>query len=305
MNRSDASSAWQVSLVIVIGVVAISTGAVLVRLATNAAEVKSIGFSLVIAASRLTIAALLLSPTWLKQDWQLLQPQPLFYAGSAGICLAIHFATWITSLSYTSIVASTTLVTTSPIWVTLLSYFWLKEPLSKLTGFGILIAFLGGIGIGFGGIETHENYNNSLFGNGLALVGAWAVSFYLILGREAQRQGLKISSYIVIAYTVAALFLLPLPFLFETQYTGYPQSVYVYLVLMAILPQLIGHTSFNWAITHVSPNLVTLAILFEPVGSSILGFFLFKEVPSLTVLIGGMVILIGVGFAVLGSQSKA
>lgn len=196
MQQSRGFADWQIGLVVLIGVAAISTGAILVRLATQAAGIDTLGFSLVMAAGRLTFAAIFLLPTWPKIPWSSLQPQALPYAIAAGVCLALHFAAWITSLSYTSIAASTTLVTTTPIWVAILSYFYLKEPLSKLTGLGILIALMGGIGIGLEEISPLEGGNSSMVGNGLALLGAWTVSFYLILGRSAQRRGLAISSYV-------------------------------------------------------------------------------------------------------------
>ncbi|BAW02212.1 drug/metabolite transporter permease [Thermus thermophilus] len=108
--------------------------------------------------------------------------------------------------------------------------------------------------------------NQPLLGDLLAVFGAVAASFYFLLGREAQRRGLSTLEYVRVAYTTAALLLLPLPYLFGGGYGGYPLEVYAYLLLMALLPQLVGHTSFNWATRHIPPVLVTLAILFEPVG---------------------------------------
>jgi drug/metabolite transporter (DMT)-like permease len=125
-------------------------------------------------------------------------------------------------------------------------------------------------------------------------------SFYFLFGTQSQKLGLNISSYIAIAYTTAALILLPLPLLFGSSYFGYPNLVYIYVLLMAIVSQLIGHTSFNWAVKYVSPTLVSLTILFEPIGASLLGFFLFQEIPSYSVLTGGVILLVGVGIAVLG-----
>ncbi|MFY7805594.1 MAG: DMT family transporter [Limnoraphis robusta] len=304
MQPSNSTSPWLIGFIVFIGVIAVSTGAILVRLATTTSEVNTVGFSLVISASRLTLAALLLVPTWQKITWNSLQPGALFYAIIAGVCLAFHFATWITSLSYTSIAASTTLVTTSPVWVAILSAIGLKEKPSKLTMLGIIIALIGSILIAMGDRNTTAVSQNPLLGNSLALIGAWAISFYLIFGRIAQQRGFQIGGYIAVAYTVAAVILLPLPFFFGTKYHGYPNLVYVYLILMAILPQLVGHTSFNWAVTRTSPTLVMLAILFEPVGASGLGYVFFREIPSLTVVGGAIVILIGVAIAVFGAKSN-
>lgn len=305
MQRFSSSSPGFVWGVVIIGVMAISIGSILVRLALKSADQSGIGFSLVIAAIRLTGASLIVLPTALKIQWRSLSFQALIYAIAAGCCLAFHFATWITSLSYTSIAASTTLVTTTPIWVAILSKFWLNEKLSPGKMIGIAVAFLGGIMIGLSETQTGSFYSNPLLGDSLALIGAWAVSFYIMFGREAQQRGFSIGGYVMVAYTVAALILLPLPLVFGVGYTNYPASVYFYLVLMAIIPQLIGHTSFNWAINKISPTLVTLAILFEPIGASFLGYLFFNEVPPLSVLIGGIIILTGVAIAVINSELKS
>lgn len=103
--------------------------------------------------------------------------------------------------------------------------------------------------------------------------------------------------YIAIAYTTAAIILLPFPLLVGNGYVGYPQQVYFYGLLMAIIPQLIGHTSFNWSLRWLSPTFVTLSILFEPIGASCLGFILFTEIPSISVLVGGGILLSGVAIA--------
>ncbi|MGC9524532.1 MAG: DMT family transporter [Limnospira sp.] len=303
MKISTQSPPWAVAIVVCVGVFAISTGSIFVRLAIDAAGMQGVGFSLVISASRLSIAALLLASTWRNIAWRSLQPGAVLHGVGAGICLAFHFATWITSLSYTSIAASTTIVTTSPIWVAILAWFWLREKPSKLTLFGIAIALSGGIIIGLGEGASADISSHPILGNSLALIGAWAVAFYLMLGREAQQRGLKIGGYAAIAYTVAALVLLPLPFLFGVGYTSYPNIVYVYLILMAILPQLIGHTSFNWAVNRTSPTLVTLAILLEPVGASILAYFLFGEIPAIPVLLGAIVMIVGVAIATIGKNN--
>jgi drug/metabolite transporter (DMT)-like permease len=224
----------------------------------------------------------------------------LRYAAAAGICLAVHFATWITSLSFTSIAASTTLVTTNPVWVALLCWLWFKEKLTRLTLLGIGVAFVGGVLIALADTGAVSAGNNPPLGNFLALVGAWMASLYFLLGREAQRRGLGIGSYVVVAYSTGALVLLPLPLIVGSNYVGYPVAVYAYILLMAVLSQVVGHTTLNWAVRWISPTLVTLAILFEPVGSSFLGYLIFNEVPGLLVLLGAGVLLSGVAIAIAG-----
>ncbi|MBD1846192.1 DMT family transporter [Cyanobacteria bacterium FACHB-63] len=294
------SNTLTLTIVLTIGILSVSTAAILIRLATTVSGVSGVGFSLVLAASRLSIAALVLVPTW--RSFQAASPNATKFAIGAGVSLAIHFAAWISSLSYTSITASTTLVTTNPLWVALISWIWLREKPTRATFWGIGIAMIGGVLIGFD--QASRDGVNPLLGNGLAIVGAWAASFYLLLGREAQRQGLNVKSYVTIAYSVAAIVLFPLPFLFGSSYIGYPILTYVYIALMAVFPQLIGHTSFNWAMRHLPPTIVTLIILLEPVGSTIFAIALFQEIPGMQVIAGALVLLTGVAIAILGNSAK-
>lgn len=302
MKISRQPSSSLVIFVLVVGVLTVSTAAIFIRLALTSAGVSGLGFSLFLSASRLTLASLLLLPAWRNLQHQQLSHGALRYAAAAGVCLALHFASWTTSLSFTSITASTTLVTTNPVWVALLSWLWFKEKLTSLTVKGIGLALLGGILIALGDTEVSSVGNNPPLGNLLALLGAVLVSLYFLLGREAQKRGLGISSYIVVVYSTAALILLPLPLIFGTSYFGYPKLVYFYILLMAVLPQLVGHTSFNWTLRWISPTLVSLAILFEPVVSSFLGYLIFQEVPGYLVVAGAIILLIGVAVAVYGKR---
>lgn len=294
---------WQVALILTIGIAAVSTAALFIRLAFQEAGQQGVGFSLVLAATRMTLASLLWLPAWNQFQSTRFSRRAIADSITAGIFLALHFATWITSLSYTSIAASTALVTTNPIWVALLSWLWFREKPSRLTVVGIGMALAGSLIISLEGAGSHPVGSQPWLGNGLAIVGSWAVSLYFLLGREAQRRGLTIGSHVVLTYTTAALVLLPLPPLLGVGYRGYDASVYLWIFLMALFPQAIGHTSLNWAVRWVSPTLVTLTILAEPIGSSILGYFVFREYPGALVLSGAGVILMGVAIAAFGTRN--
>lgn len=297
------SSPWQVFIILALGVFCVSTAAIFIRLALAASGRPGVGFSLVLSALRLVLASVMLLPSWTQLRRSPLQKGAIAYSGFAGVLLAVHFATWITSLSYTSIAASTTLVTTNPIWVALLSWLWFRETLSLQMIVGIAITLAGGLLIGLEGSSTMVG-QYPMLGNMLALVGSWSISLHFLLGREAQRRGLAIGNHVAIAYSAAAVVLLPLPLFFNAPYWGYPPQVYLWIALMALFPQMIGHTSFNWAVHQISPTLVTLAILLEPVGSSFLGYLVFGEVPSLQVGVGAAVILTGVAIAALGNTNR-
>ncbi len=299
------NSQFSIITVLFFGVVGVSTAAIFIRLCLETAGESGLGFSLFIAASRLTIASLMIIPFIRKSSQVPVAKKAYFYALAAGLTLAFHFAAWTTSLSFTSIAASTTIVTTNPIWVTILSWLWLKEKPKHLTILGIMIALLGGFWIAISDAGSLSGGSNPLLGDGLALLGAWGASLYFLLGKQAQAWGLSIGNYSAIAYTSAAIFLLPLPLFFQINYWGYSPQIYLYLLGMAIFSQVLGHTSFNWAVRFISPTFVTLAILFEPVSASVLGFFIFGEIPGWFVLSGAIILLIGSAIAIFGSHSDS
>lgn len=284
---------WQLVIVLTIGVLGVSLAAIWIRLALDLVSPDNkVGFSLFLAASRLIVAATILLPNWKNFQLPQIKSKAFVYAIAAGICLAVHFATWITSLAYTSITASTVLVTTNPIWVGLFSWWWYREKLTWRNAIGIIVASIGGIVLATA--EPAGNSYSSTIGNVLALIGAIMSSLYIIFGSQAQRRGLSIGNYIAIAYSTAALCLFPLPLLYGTSYFGYAPLVYLYIFLMALMSQIIGHTSLNWAVRWISPTFVSLSLLLEPVVASSIGTVVFQEIPTMGLLLGGVIILTGI-----------
>jgi drug/metabolite transporter (DMT)-like permease len=293
-------SQWQIIIVLSIGIVGVSLAAVWVRLAFDVVSPdNTVGFSLFLAASRLMVAALILLTSWKNFKPSNISPTALYYAIAAGVCLAIHFATWMTSLAYTSIAASTVLVTTNPIWVGLINWWWYQEKLNRQKIIAIAIALAGSMIIAISDRQMNSNYSNPILGAILALFGAVMSSLYLIFGSQAQRRGLNTANYIAIAYSVAALCLFPLPLIYQTSYLNYPAPVYLYVLLMAVMSQAIGHTSLNWSVRWISPTIVSLSLLFEPVIASCVGAIVFQEIPSVNLLIGGLIILLGMAIFLL------
>ena len=289
----DAILSLQKKIIIIIGLICISTAAIFIRLCQQEISQVTIGFSLFIAASRLIITVIILSPTYNNLRRITNNIQGIRYSLGAGICLGLHFATWITSLSFTSVAASVSLVTTNPLWVALLSWWCRGQKLSLKTIIGIVIAINGSILIAFARGDTNFG-TNPLLGAILALLGSWFASGYLLLGAMAQEKGLSTRQYVAIAYLTAAISLFPLPFMFGSTYVGYPSFVYLYLILMAIVAQIIGHTSLNWSLKHFSPTTVSLLILLEPILSTLLAWWLFQEIPPVLVVVGSLILLSGV-----------
>lgn len=295
-------SSLTISLVLFIGLIAASTAALFVRLGYAAGEgLSEVGLGLAMAALRLCFASLLLIPLWYRtHNEDSPQPGAYWFAIGAGVFLAIHFASWIPAFAFTSIAASTTIATSSPVWVAILLWLWRGELPSRLTMAGIAIAIGGAVVLALGDAGGDGAGSNPLLGDGLALIAALGFSFYFLMGQEAQRRGLSTSRYVAIAYAIGALTLLPIPFMVGPHYGELPGMVILFGLLLALVPQLIGHTSFNWAVKWVTPTIVTLVILIEPIGASILGFLFFGEVPGWLVLFGAVILLGGVATAVAG-----
>ncbi len=289
---------------ILLAILAVSTASVFVRFAQREAP------SLVIAALRLTIASLVLAPVALTRyrgELRALTRRDLWLGLLSGAFLAVHFATWISSLEYTSVASSVVLVSTGPLWVALLSPIFLKEPLTSAVLVGMLMALLGGTVIGLGDSCTLGSalvcspfsefvQGKAFFGNFLALAGAWAVAGYLIIGRRL-RARLALIPYIFIVYGSAAICLL-LAMLFAGQNpAGFSPLVYLWIVLLALVPQLIGHTTYNWALRYLPAALVSITTLAEPVGSAILAYFILGEKPTILIILGAVFILAGISLA--------
>jgi len=288
-----------------IGIFAVATAAIWVRLSIAAMPTAvrdapgfGLGFGSWFALARLTVAAVLLLPQWPKLLRSGHSRASFGWAIAAGCCLGLHFALWLSSLSYTSIAAATVLVTSNPLWIALLSWWCFGDrPTGKMLA-GIGVALAGSAAVAGANSAPDVSMAQPALGNLLALLGAWAVSAYLLLGRTAQRRGLTLTEYSTIAYTSAALLLLPAPALFGASYLDYPLPVFGYVALSALLPQLVGHTAINWCVRWTSPTIVTLAVLFEPLLSTTLGIWLFDEVPSPLVAIGAAVMLGGIALAI-------
>jgi drug/metabolite transporter (DMT)-like permease len=289
---------------LIVAIISVSTASIFIRFAQQDAP------SIVIAAVRLTFACILLAPVAIfryRSELLSLTRCDLLLGLLAGLFLALHFATWITSLEYTSIASSVVLVSTGPLWVALLSPFLLREPLSKIVFWGLVLSMVGGTIISISDSCTWQAglvcpsfstilQGRSMLGNLLALSGALTVSGYLLIGRRL-RSRLSLVPYIFVVYCMAA-FILILIMLFSRQTPfGYSRNTYTWLFLLALIPQIIGHSTFNWTLRYLPATLVAVATLGEPVGSSILAFLIFHEEPGIIKAGGAILILIGILFA--------
>jgi len=282
-------------LILALGVVSLSFAAIFIRLADAP--------PLVIAAYRLSLAALLINPVaWIRSGPELrrLIRNNLAMTLLSGAFLALHFVLWISSLSYTTVASSVVLVTTSPIFVAIASHFLFHEKLSRHAILGIVICLVGAVLIGYGDWRIGSK---PLLGDMLAFFGTLSVVGYLLIGRRL-RQNTDLLSYSCLVYSSAALFLLLAVFTLNYRLFGYSATTYLMFVLLALLPQILGHLSINWALGFVPATLVAIAVLGEPVGATALAFVILNESPTFTQIGGSILILSGVFVAFRRSKAR-
>lgn len=284
-------------LVLFAGVLIASTASIMVRYAQEAGMP-----SLSIAAGRLGLATLILTPialTRARAELRGLSRRDLLFALGSGAFLAVHFASWISSLAYTSVASSVALVSTNPIWVGLASLLIFQERMGWRVWLGIVITLVGTLIIGISDMGSSQP--NPLLGNALALLGSITVSAYLLIGRDLRRR-LSVLAYIYVVYSTAAVILLLWAILSGQQILGFPPSVYLLLLGLAVGPQLLGHTSFNYALSALSATFVAVAILGEPIGSALLAIVILGETVAPNQLIGIVLLLAGIVLASLGER---
>jgi len=272
-----------------LGIIVVSTASIAIRYAQGYAS------SIVIAAWRLTGASLVVIPILLTRERDSLRSlsrRDFGLAMGSGAFLALHFATWITSLETTSVASAVVLVSTMPLFVALLAPVTLREPITRPVILGLALALAGGIAIALSDSPSAPGNatGSPLTGDLLAIAGAIAGAGYLLIGRRLRRQ-LTLLTYISLSYSAAAALLLAWMILAGQPAFGYPLQAYGLFVFLALGPQLLGHSSFNWALRYLPASVVAITLLGEPVGSSILAYFLLDEQPS-AFKVGSMILIL-------------
>jgi drug/metabolite transporter (DMT)-like permease len=280
------ASEKQAFLVVGFAVVVVSFAAILIRLCTVPTAV--------IAAWRLAFASLMLLPVFLGRPVrQGISRKQAGLCVLAGLFLSFHFLLWIESLRLTTVASSVVLVTTSPVFAAVFAWLVLKEGISKRTLIAILFCMVGSFAIGRGDIRVGRAM---LTGDLYALGGAAAFGAYFVVGRSVRRS-LSFLPYVFMAYSASAVMLLVWAAMTRQHLTGFAPINYLWLLLLALGPQVFGHSSLNWALGYLPAPKVAISILGEPIGSSLLAWLIFHEVPGLSLLAGGALILYGVYLA--------
>lgn len=294
------STRFVAAIALAIGIIVIASASILIRLAQSA-DVPSI----VIAAVRLGISASVLSLIVAVKHAQfpvgVTRTQALL-AVLSGVCLAVHFASWIQSLEYTSVASSAALVTTNPLWVGIAAWILFGERLNSWRVSGMVLTIAGSLAIALSDQQTQQG-SNPLLGNFLAVMGAICGSAYFLLGRGLRNQ-LPLLHYIWMTYGSAAVVLLMAALATGHTELGFAPDVWLILLGLALGPQLIGHTTINFAMRHFSALLVTIAILGEPIGSALLAFALFEESIAPLQLAGFAGLLVGIAITAIGETKQ-
>jgi drug/metabolite transporter (DMT)-like permease len=287
------------STLLLVGLLAVSTSSTFIRLAQGAGVP-----SLAIAAYRLLFASLILWPIVIGRhtpELRALAGQVWLGAGLSGFFLGLHFATWISSLAFTSVASAVVLVDTTPLFVALIAGLFLRERLSRAMWVGLGIALVGGVIIALSGGGGALNLGaRALLGDALALLGAITVGVYMVIGRAIQTRA-SFLVYIALTYTSAALTLWAAFFALGGPLVTYSPAAYGWLWALALIPQLIGHSSYNYALKSLPSTYVSLTVLGEPVGAIALAMLFLREFPSAWEWVGGALILGGIALA---SQKK-
>ncbi|HEX5948166.1 MAG TPA: DMT family transporter [Actinomycetota bacterium] len=280
---------------LVLGVLAVSTSAPLIRLADAP--------PLAVAFYRNAFAAAALLPfAFLRHRDELagLGARRWGALGLAGAFLAVHFAAWIPSVSLTTVAASTVLVTSQAVWAAVGARVILGERVRRAAVAGIVVALVGAVLISGADFVLSPR---AFAGDMLALLGAVTAAGYLLTGRRL-RQRLSLAAYAGVVYGVCAVLLLAAALVAGTPLSGFEPTVWLLFVLMAAGPQILGHTVFNYLLRDLDATVVAVAIMGEPVGASLLALALFGEVPPWSAVIGGVVVLVGIYMAVTAQARR-
>ncbi|MEH7393464.1 DMT family transporter [Bacillus sp. JJ1503] len=276
-----------------IGVLSVSTSAILVKVSSAPSGV--------IAFYRLLFTVLFMLPIFLIKyvpELRLITRRDWLFSIIAGVFLAFHFILWFESLNYTSVASSTVLVTLQPLFAFVGTYFFFKEKFSMKAIISSVIAVLGSVVISWGDFKIS---GSALFGDILALIACALITANLLFGQDVRKR-LSLVTYTFIVYSISTITLFFYVIIKQEPLLPYPTSDWVYFILLALFPTLMGHTIFNWSLKWLSTSTISMAILFEPVGAALLAYYLLQESVSWSQIIGGCIIIIGVSLFLLDER---
>ena len=301
-------------LLIAVGIAAVSTAAVLARVAMGAEpgvvrSAEGSASALAISFWRSSLGALALAPMAVRQRRRQrrtgagLGRRRHLQLAVAGAALALHFALFQGSLALTSVASAVTLTTMSPLFVALGGWWLLGERTTRRAWWGIAITVLGALVIGIADATAGGHGGRALLGDTMALGAALGGTAYLLAGRDA-RQAVTISTYGSIVYGWAGALLLVLSLAAGVPLTGFTTTTWLAIAGIVVGPQLLGHTVFNLLLATLKASTVSIAILGEPVGAGLLAWLLLGELPEPLFALGAPLVLIGVAVVIRSNAER-
>ncbi|WP_059173681.1 DMT family transporter [Bacillus sp. FJAT-27445] len=280
-------------LALAIGVITVSASAIFVKFSASSAGVT--------AFYRLFFSVVFMLPLFLakytpelkkitKRDW--------LFTIVAGVLLAFHFILWFESLNYTSVASSTVLVTLQPLFAFLGTYLFFKEKVTVGAIMSGIIAIIGSFIISWGDFQIS---GTALFGDFLALVACALITGYLLFGQTV-RQRLSLITYTFLVYLISSITLFIYVIATGDSFLPKQETDWIYFILLALLPTLLGHSLFNWVIKWISTSMISMAILFEPIGAAIMAYYLLDESVILSQVVGGGVVIAGIGLFIINER---
>lgn len=280
-------------LLLLAGVAATSWAAIFVRLADEAPALTIAAYRMLVGAAAVVAIAVLVNkerPAW--PGWRRAWPLALSAA-----FLACHFWTWFLSLERTSVGSSVAIVASQPLLAAFMGFATFRERPSRWDWQGIALA---SVGLAIIGGRDFATGGEDLAGDGLALLGGAFGAAYRTVGR-GMRRSMSTTAYSGSVYVGAAVILWVMVLLQGPQVSGFGAQTWTFLALLGLVPQLIGHTAFNWALAHYRVVTVGLVALGEPVFATLLAIPVLGEQPGAGVLVGGPLILAGVFLGLRGA----
>lgn len=278
---------------LIIGVISVSTSAILVKVSTAPSGV--------IAFYRLLFSVLFMLPIFLLKyvpELRLITRRDWLFSIFAGIFLAFHFILWFESLNYTSVASSTVLVTLQPLFAFIGTYLFFKEKFSGKAILSGITAIIGSVIISWGDFKIS---GSALYGDILALIACALITANFMFGQTV-RQRLSLVTYTFVVYSISTITLFFYVIIKQEPFLPYGTSDWIYFILLALIPTLLGHTLFNWSLKYLSTSTISMAILFEPVGAAVLAYFLLQEAITWTQALGGFIVIAGVSLFLLDER---
>jgi len=272
-----------------LAVLCVSVGSIFIRLAAAP--------PLAAAFYRITLATLLIAPFAAGsavRAWPLLSSRRRLAMIASGVALGLHFATWIASLSFTSVAASVLLVNTAPLFTLAFSRLVLGEAITPAVAVAMAVALAGAALIA---AADWAQSAASLLGSGLAVAGAVTLSAYHVIGRGL-RDALPLPAYVLCVWAGAAATLGLLVGVAGVPITGYPARTFAWLLALAVVPTVLGHGLVNLSLRAFPAPTVGLFLLGEPVAAAALAYAVFGERPGALTLAGGVLVVAALAIVV-------